>query len=93
MLLLGLLQGYWTVYLCTMAEQFGSNLRATVTTLVPNLARAAAVPVMLATQALVPLAGLVGATLIVGLLVHAAALAALATLAETYGRDLDYVER
>ncbi|MCL8000877.1 hypothetical protein M8994_22050, partial [Brucella sp. 21LCYQ03] len=38
-LLLGFASGYWATFVTIAAEQFGTNLRATVTTTVPNFIR------------------------------------------------------
>ncbi|SFF62026.1 Predicted arabinose efflux permease, MFS family [Fontimonas thermophila] len=90
--LMGLAQGYWTVFLACGAEQFGTNVRATVATSVPNFVRAATVPVTLALGALMPTLGIVPATLAIGAVVFALASVALIGLRETYGIDLDYAE-
>lgn len=90
MFVIGLAQGYWTVFVTLAAEQFGTGLRATVATAVPNLVRAATVPVSLGVKALWPLWGLLGATLAVGALVYLLAGWSLRRLPETHGRDLDY---
>src|SRR5258706_12411982 len=37
--LLGIAQGYWAVFITTASEQFGTNMRVTVTTTVPNFVR------------------------------------------------------
>ena len=37
--LLGFASGYWAVFVTTASEQFGTNIRATVTTTVPNMVR------------------------------------------------------
>ncbi|HTB32036.1 MAG TPA: MFS transporter, partial [Bacteroidia bacterium] len=37
--LLGITQGYWTIFITVASEQFGTNMRATVTTTVPNFVR------------------------------------------------------
>lgn len=92
MFAVGLAQGYWTAFITLAAEQFGTNLRATVTTAVPNLVRAATVPITLGLLALWPLLGLVPATLAIGALVFLLAFFALRRLPETYGRDLNYRE-
>ena len=92
MFIVGLAQGYWTAFLTLAAEQFGTNLRATVSTSVPNLVRAMTVPVTLSLQALLPLAGAVNAALLIGAVVFALAALALWRLPETYGRDLNYRE-
>jgi MFS transporter, putative metabolite:H+ symporter len=90
---IGLMQGYWTVFLATGAEQFGTNVRATVSTSVPNIVRAATVPVTLSLGALMPALGIVDATLLIGAVVFVLAFVALWGLRETYGVELDYAER
>ena len=92
MFVIGIGQGYWTAFITMSAEQFGTNIRATVTTAVPNLVRAATVPVTLSLLALWPLIGLVPATLLIGSVVFGLAVLALWRLPETYGRDLNYRE-
>ena len=92
MFVMGLAQGYWTVFMTLSAEQFGLNIRATVTTSVPNFVRAMVVPITLLLKALLPALGLVKAVLLIGVVVYALALVALFSLKETYGRDLDYLE-
>jgi len=89
---IGLGQGYWTVFITTAAEQFGTNIRATVTTSVPNFVRAMIVPITLGLKAIWDATGLVGGTLLIGGAVFALAFAALYRLQETYGRNLDYRE-
>lgn len=92
MLFIGLAQGYWTAFITMSAEQFGTNLRATVATSVPNVVRAMTVPVTLSLTALWPLMGLIAATLCIGAVLFALGLTALWHLGETWGRDLDYRE-
>jgi len=89
---LGLATGYWAVFVTSASEQFGTNLRATVTTTVPNFVRGAVVPMTLGYQALRGHTGVVGGALAVGAVVIGLALVALLTLEETWGKDLDYVE-
>ena len=92
MFAIGLGQGYWTVFITTAAEQFGTNIRATVTTSVPNFVRAMIVPITLGLKAIWDATGLIGGTLLIGAAVFALAFAALYRLQETYGRNLDYAE-
>jgi MFS transporter, putative metabolite:H+ symporter len=89
---LGVATGYWAVFVTVASEQFGTNIRATVTTTAPNFVRGAVVPVTFAFQHLRGPLGLTGAALAVGAVTLALALVALAGLEETYGKDLDYVE-
>jgi MFS transporter, putative metabolite:H+ symporter len=90
--LLGLGIGYWAVFNINAAEQFGTNLRATVATTAPNFVRGALVPILFVFQALAAPLGLVPAAIIVGQGTVLIALFAVWRLKETYGADLDYVE-
>ena len=89
---LGLATGYWAVFVTIAAEQFGTNLRATVATTVPNFVRGA-VPLITGGFALLrePL-GYIGSAWTVGLVCIGLALVSLWGMAETAGRDLDFVE-
>lgn len=90
---LGLASGFWAIFVTVGAEQFGTNLRATVATSVPNFVRGLAGPMALAYGAVSTAVGsrTLGAP-IVGGLVLAVALLAAWRLEETFGKDLDYVE-
>jgi MFS transporter, putative metabolite:H+ symporter len=89
---LGFAVGYWAVFVTMAAEQFGTNVRATVATSVPNLARGATLPLTFAFQALGPGLGLANAALLVGGVCVLAAVVALAGLEETFGREMDFLE-
>ncbi len=90
--LLGAATGYWALFVSIAAEQFGTNIRATVTTTVPNFVRGAVIPITLSFKALEGPAGSVGASLVVGGVCFALAAVAIGWLKETFGRDLDYLE-
>jgi putative MFS transporter len=89
---LGFSAGYWAVAIVSITEQFGTNIRATVTTTAPNFVRGSAVLLTLAFKGLRPAWGALGATAWLGLGVIAMAFLALRNLKETYGADLDYTE-
>ena len=89
---MGFFSGYWAIFVTIASEQFGTNIRATATTTVPNFVRGSLVAVSALFQALKPGAGILGAAGIVGALVFALALLALVNLRETFGKDLDYLE-
>jgi putative MFS transporter len=91
---LGVGIGYWAVFATIAAEHFGTNLRATVATTVPNFVRASIVPITFTFQWLKPLPGVgpLWAAAIVGALSIGVALWALRGLEETHGKDLDYLE-
>lgn len=89
---LGAGSGYWAVFATNAAEQFGTNMRATVAIVVPNLVRGSVVLLTLGFTALRPSAGLVASALIVGAVVYALAFLALRGLPETARKSLDFVE-
>ncbi len=90
--LVGVGGGYWAVFATTAAEQFGTNLRATVATTAPNFVRGSLVAIEIGWQALKPEHGRVGAAAIVGAICLAVALLATWRIAESYHQDLDFLE-
>jgi MFS family permease len=90
--LLGFASGFWAIFVTIAAEQFGTNLRATVATTVPNFVRGMVVPITLMFQSVRQPMGIVGGALLVGTLCMVVALYALYHLEETFGKDLDYFE-
>lgn len=91
--LLGLSTGFWVIFVTVAAEQFGTNLRATVTTTVPNFVRGSVVLITLSFQWLKQPFGIINAALIVGLATLAVAFVSAYNLQETFGKDLDYLEQ
>ena len=91
--LLGLPCGYWAMFVQMGAEQFGTNIRATAATSIPNFVRAMTIPITISFHALIPLAGVTGAGLVVMGVLMVLAFGALYFLKETFHTDLDYVER
>jgi hypothetical protein len=89
---IGLANGYWAVFATTAAEQFGTNLRATVATTAPNFVRGALVFIEPAYKALRGELGRVEAAAWVGAACIAIALVAAWRLDESYGKDLDFME-
>ena len=89
---LGIAVGYWALFVINAAEQFGTNIRATVTTTAPNFVRGAVPLLNTAFLAASKSYGMMGAAQIVGLGTVVIAVISLLVLRETYGVDLDYVE-
>ncbi len=91
-LFLGFASGYWATFVTIASEQFGTNLRATVTTTVPNFVRGSVVAVTISFQFLKGEVGILQSAMIVGAVCLIIALVALSQLKETFNKDLDYVE-
>ncbi len=91
--LLGFAAGYWAVFVTIASEQFGTNLRATVTVTVPNFVRGAVVPITTGFLALKGHLGIVTSALVVGLACLACAALSLWGLEETHARDLNFLEQ
>lgn len=92
---IGISMGYWAVLVTAAAEQFGTNIRATVATTVPNFIRGAVIPLTIVVGALRPMfpaQGLLLSTSVVGIGCYLGAVGGLMWLKETFGVSLDYVE-
>jgi hypothetical protein len=90
--MIGAATGYWALFVTIASETFGTNIRATVTTTVPNFVRGATVPIVLSFKAISPGMGEMNAALVVGGLCMLLSILALFVLPETFGRDLHFVE-
>ncbi|SFD33882.1 MFS transporter [Spirosoma endophyticum] len=84
--------GYIAMFLTITAESFGTNLRATATTSVANNVRATTLLSIPAYQAMKPSLGVLESAAIVALVCFALAAWSLATMEETYGKELDYAD-
>ena len=89
---LGFGTGFWAMFVTMAAEQFGTNIRATVATTVPNMARGSLALVSLLFQSLIPSKGYFASGWITGIIVFAIAFLALALTEETFGKELNYIE-
>ncbi|GAA4311756.1 MFS transporter [Compostibacter hankyongensis] len=84
--------GYWAVFVTIAAEQFGTNLRATVAITVPNFVRGVLVLISICFKLLADRFSLLTGGLLTGLICIGIALIAAFTIEETYHKDLDYIE-
>lgn len=91
---MGFSVGYWVIFMTIATEQFGTNLRATVTTTVPNFVRGSVVPLSLLFQYLTGVfnGSLIGSGVVVALLCMGLAFWALHYMQDTFSKDLDYLE-
>jgi MFS family permease len=91
-LFMGIGVGYWPIFVTIPAEQFGTNIRATVTTTVPNFIRASLIPINAAFAALSANYGMIASGYIMMGILSVVALFSISQLKETFHKDLDYVE-
>lgn len=89
---LGVGGGVWAVLITAASEQFGTNLRATVTTTVPNFIRGSVVPMTWTFDALRGPLGIINAAATVGSVVLILGCMSLFGLKETFHQDLNFVE-
>jgi MFS family permease len=91
-LFMGIAVGYWANFVTIASEQFGTNIRSTVTTTVPNFVRGALIPITAVFKFFVKDYGFIKSGYIVMGIVTIIALFALSQLKESFGKDLDYIE-
>lgn len=89
---MGCTVGYWATFVTIAAEQFGTNIRSTVTTTVPNFVRGSLIPINWAFDALVKHNGMITSGYIMMGILTLISLLSLSQLKETFGKDLDYAE-
>jgi len=92
-MLLGFGTGFWAIFVTMAAEQFGTNLRATAATTVPNMVRGSLPLMSLLFQTLQPRQGYVPAAVTTGVIVMAVSIIAALMTEETFGKDLNFLER
>lgn len=90
--MLGFATGFWAIFVTMAAEQFGTNLRATVATTVPNMVRGSLVLTTILFTSLQTNLSYVQAGIATGVIVMTIAIVAALFTKETFGKDLDYVE-
>jgi putative MFS transporter len=89
---MGLGGGFWPIFITIAAEQFGTNIRSTVATTVPNFVRALLMPINLSFIAFKSSYGMINSAYIMMAILNIIALVSLSQLKETFGKDLNYVE-
>lgn len=89
---MGCTVGYWATFVTIAAEQFGTNLRSTVTTTVPNFVRGALIPINTAFDFFAKKHGMISGGYIMMGILTVIALLSLSQLKETFSKDLNYVE-
>lgn len=92
---LGFSTGFWAIFVTMGAEQFGTNLRATAATTIPNMVRGSLPLIALLFKDLLQVS--LGYTIILSGMITGAIVIAITLVAawfteETFKKDLDYVE-
>jgi MFS family permease len=93
---LGFATGFWAIFVTMAAEQFGTNLRATAATTVPNMVRGA-LPLIIGLFKYLrgekaDAEQFIRAGLITGAVVMIISLIAAVLTKETFGKELNYIE-
>lgn len=89
--LLGFAAGYWAVLISSASEQFGTNIRATATTSIPNFIRAALVPITIVYTTLQSFnITKLNSALYTGIACCVIAFLAAYFLEESFGKELNY---
>lgn len=89
---LGLGTGYWAMFVTVGAEQFGTNLRSTAATTIPNMVRGMLIVMVIGFDFFKVNSGVVVAALIIGILSFGLAFYSVLTISETHNKDLDFLE-
>lgn len=89
---LGLGTGYWAMFVTVAAEQFGTNIRSTATTTVPNMVRGLLPLMLIGFDFLKVDLGVIMAASIVGVLAFGLGMYATLTIEETHDKDLDFID-
>ncbi len=89
---LGFATGFWAIFVTMGAEQFGTNLRATAATTIPNIARGTLPLIIMIFKYLREATNFVTGASITGSICIAIGLTAVYFSKETFGKDLDFIE-
>jgi MFS transporter, putative metabolite:H+ symporter len=93
--LLGFSTGFWAIFVTMGAEQFGTNLRATAATTIPNMVRGALPLINMMFLDLFQKSwgwAIIKSGIVSGIIVMAVTLVAFYFTEETYHKDLNYTE-
>jgi hypothetical protein len=89
---LGFATGFWAIFVTMGAEQFGTNLRATAATTIPNMVRGALPIMLLLFNGLQHYFTYILSGLLTGIIVMVISVIATIFTEETFHKELDYIE-
>lgn len=90
--LLGFGTGFWAIFVTMAAEQFGTNLRATAATTVPNMVRGSLNLITILFTALQVSYSFIQSGIITAVVIMVIGSISAAFTRETFGKDLNFVE-
>ncbi|WP_162128475.1 MFS transporter [Flavobacterium phycosphaerae] len=89
---IGLGCGFWAMFVTVAAEQFGTNLRSTATTSVPNMVRGSVPLMLIAFDHLKLNHTVIFSAAVIGLIAFSMGIYATLSISETHNREMDFVE-
>lgn len=89
---LGASTGFWALFVTIASEQFGTNIRSTVSNTVPNFVRGATVPMTAGFKKITEVWGIYPAAITIGVIAISLSLYGILKSEETFSKDLDYLE-
>ncbi len=90
---LGIGTGYWAMFVTVGAEQFGTNIRSTAATTIPNMVRGMVIPMtLLFNYSIQPLGSVIYAASLVGIIAFGLGFYCTFTISESHDKDLDFIE-
>lgn len=90
---MGVGTGYWAMFVTVGAEQFGTNIRATAATTIPNFVRGLLVGMTFLFELFKDMSiPVILSGALVGLTAFALSIYSTLTIPETHGKDMDFVE-
>jgi hypothetical protein len=89
---IGLGTGFWAMFVTVAAEQFGTNLRSTAATTIPNVVRGTVPLMLIGFDFLKKSTTVINSAAVVGLVVFVLGFYAVLTMGETHNKEMDFVE-
>jgi MFS family permease len=89
---LGLGTGYWAMFVTVAAEQFGTNIRSTATTTVPNMVRGLLPVMLIGFDYFKGSNSVIISATFIGVIAFGLGIYATVTISETHNKEMDFVE-
>ncbi len=89
---IGLGCGFWAMFVTVAAEQFGTNLRSTATTSIPNMVRGTVPLLLLGFDYMKRSTTVIHSAAVLALITFVMGIYAVLTIKETHNRDMDFLE-